>query len=161
MKNKQKLMTALTWATTMHADQYDKAGYPYILHPIRVSEALELDEDRVVAILHDIVEDTDATISDVQNRFGDRIARFVDNLTKRDGESYRDYLDRVRSHEVSLRVKLADMEDNTRSDRLDHLSVAKRVRLAAKYSRGRHYLITGEWYDNKDLDRVIKAGYQM
>jgi (p)ppGpp synthase/HD superfamily hydrolase len=157
---KKKLNTAIKVAVDAHMGQYDKAGYPYILHPIRVSERLELDEDKIVAVLHDVIEDTDVDITFIRNTFGDRIAKFVDNVTKRSGESYRQYLDRVNSHTVSRNVKLADMEDNTRPERLDYLSVAKRVRLAAKYARARHYLLTGEWYEHEGVDQVIKDGYK-
>lgn len=165
---------AIRIATMAHLGQLDKAGFPYILHPIRVAEAMNSESDRIVAVLHDVVEDTDVEQTDTGELVlnGNMLIRLLPNesdalramtkLEKVDGryESYREYLDRVRSSEIATRVKLADMTDNSRPDRLAHLSVQKQVRLAAKYARGRHYLLTGEWYENKDLDRVIKAGFK-
>lgn len=166
---------ALRVAVMAHAGQMDKAGLPYILHPIRVSESLEDGSDKIVAVLHDVLEDTDVGMDQAcesllfngesifrLTRHESKALRAITKLEKIGGryESYREYLDRVRSSEIALRVKLADMADNSRTERLAYLSVEKQVRLAAKYARGRHYLLTGEWYENEDLDRVIKAGYK-
>lgn len=150
---------AIILAVHAHEGQFDKAGFPYVLHPLRVAESLETEEEMIVGVLHDVVEDTDITLSDIAFKFGFDVAEAVDSIAKRENEPYRDYLDRVRRDPIALRVKLADMTDNSSPARLASLSVEKQVRLAAKYARGRHYLLTGEWYDNKDLDRVIKAGY--
>lgn len=160
-----ELQIAISMAVKAHAGQYDKAGYPYILHPIRVSEAVDGYEAKIVAVLHDTLEDTDLTYEEIKSCFGQDIADAVlaiSKLEKINGkrETYREYLDRVRNNSLAKQVKLADMADNSRAYRIAHLSVEKQVRLVAKYTRGRHYLLTGEWYENKDLDRVIKAGYK-
>lgn len=153
-------------ATHAHDGQFDKAGMPYILHPLRVSEAVRHlgEKFQVVAVLHDVVEDTDITLEQIYEEFGEAIGKGVRGITKREKigghESYREYLDRVRGNRLALQVKLADMNDNSRPERLAFLSVEKQVRLASKYARGRHYLLTGEWYDNENLDKVIKAGYK-
>lgn len=154
---------ALRIAFDSHSGQFDKAGFPYVLHPIRVAEAVETEDEKIVAVLHDTVEDTDVTFLEIQEEFDIEIAQAVMAITKMEKlgdkfETYRDYLDRVRENSLALRVKLADMFDNSRPERLTHLPVAKQIRLAAKYARGRHYLLTGEWYESEDLDRVIKAG---
>ncbi len=171
---KEMLSEALLFATEAHHGQFDKAGMPYILHPIRVAEtvkdmtiegcvARKEGCTQIAALLHDVVEDTDVTLEDIRVRFGPLITDVVDALTKRKhNETYRQYLDRIRDDHsvIAIMVKLADMADNSRPDRLAYLPVEKQVRLAAKYARGRHYLLTGQWYENKDLDRVIKAGYR-
>lgn len=167
------LAHAIRFAADFHADQLDKAGMPYILHPLRVMEAMgnhggfpnEILIARMVGVLHDVVEDTPATLETIRELFGDFVHDEVDAITKRKGqESYREYLDRIRARlgygGIAIRVKLEDMKDNTRPERLAHLSVEKQVRLAAKYARGRHYLLTGEWYDTPELDSVIEAGYK-
>jgi (p)ppGpp synthase/HD superfamily hydrolase len=173
---KHLLAKAIEFATHHHSGQFDRAGFPYILHPLRVLETVQdiepwgsraYDEcyTKVVAVLHDVVEDTDVTLDDIEREFDSTILEEVDALTKRKGhESYRAYLDRIRDRlgfgGLAIAVKLADMSDNSRPERLAHLPVEKQVRLAAKYARGRHYLLTGEWYENEDLDKVIKAGYK-
>ena len=158
--------TAIIYATNAHVGQMDKAGFPYILHPIRVSMTVEGEAAKCVAVLHDVAEDTDATLDDIYTLFGKEIGDGVKAMTKLEKlpgeryESYREYLDRVASNELAKQVKLADMADNSRPERIAYLSVEKQLRLVAKYARGRHYLQTGEWYENKDLDRVIKAGFR-
>jgi len=137
---------------------------PYILHPLRVAEALETEDEKVVAVLHDVVEDTHVTGEEIHKLFGQVIGDAVDCMTKFEKlpngryESYREYLDRVGANPIAKRVKLADMTDNSRPDRLASLSVEKQLRLVAKYTRGRHYLLTDMWYVSGDLDRIIKAG---
>lgn len=161
---KEKLAEALWFAVSAHAGQFDKAGFPYVLHPIRVSEAVESDNEKIVALLHDVVEDTDITLAQVYERFGGQIAQAVLAMTKQTkaggSETYREYLDRIREEPMAVAVKLADMADNSRPERIAGLSVQKQVRLVAKYARGRHYLLTGEWYDSNNLDQVIKDGYR-
>ena len=164
MKNLLGYEAAIRFAAKAHEGQFDKAGMPYILHPLRVAAALDTEDEKIVAVLHDVVEDVDHVTSDeIHQEFGEIIGDGVEAMTKLEKvggryESYREYLDRVRANPLALRVKLADMTDNSRPDRLASLSVEKQLRLVAKYIRGRHYLLTGEWHESDDLDRVIKAG---
>jgi (p)ppGpp synthase/HD superfamily hydrolase len=106
---KEKLHEALWFAVSAHAGQFDKAGFPYVLHPIRVSEAVESDDEKIVALLHDVVEDTDATLAQVYDRFGGRIANAVAAITKREksggSETYREYLDRIREEPIGRQVR--------------------------------------------------------
>lgn len=164
---KKLLMTALNFAVDAHKKQFDKAGLPYVLHPIRVAEAMETEEEKVVALLHDVVEDTSVTLLDIYAEFNvfkhpvkDTIHDAVNAMTKRHGEKYQDYLDRVAANPIAKAVKIADMADNSKPERIRCLSIQKQLRLLAKYTRGRHYLLTGEWHESKDLDSVIKAGYR-
>jgi (p)ppGpp synthase/HD superfamily hydrolase len=170
------LNKALEFAVNAHSGQYDKAGFPYILHPIRVletvepvtelpgSRAFDIKATKIVAVLHDVVEDTSITLEDIEREFGSYISCEVDAVTKRKNEPYRKYLDRIRDRYEcggpAMAVKLADMEDNSRPERLSYLSIEKQLRLAAKYARGRHYLLTGEWYENENLEKLIKAGFR-
>jgi (p)ppGpp synthase/HD superfamily hydrolase len=156
MNNFESFQEAILLATEAHYDQYDKAGMPYILHPLRVASVMNTEEEKIVAVLHDVVEDTDVASAEIHHKYGSLIGNAVDAITKKEKvngrfESYRD---------IALKVKLADMTDNSLPERLASLSVEKQVRLAAKYARGRHYLLTGEWYESKELDTVIKAGYK-
>lgn len=107
------LNDALLLAVQAHRGQMDKAGKPYILHPIRVMMRMESDLDRTVAILHDVVEDTDITLESLRRQgYPQEAIEAIERLTRRDGESYDAYLSRVETNEIARRVKMADLEDN-------------------------------------------------
>lgn len=150
------------FATMAHDGQLDKAGNPYIWHPERVAAGCTDDVTKAAALLHDVVEDTDVTLEEIALHFGPPVAQIVDALTKRTKtgsfESYKDYLDRILANPAALEIKLLDMDDNQLGWRVAHLSIEKQLRLACKYTRGRHYLVTGEWYEDENLRAVIKAG---
>lgn len=114
------LSKAIYTATIAHKDQFDKAGVPYILHPLKLQHWLrcESEEVQVVAVLHDVVEDSAVTLLQIEKDFGPVIAEAVDCLTKRGGEHYDDYLDRVASNKISIKVKLADLRHNSDIRRL-------------------------------------------
>jgi len=103
---------AIILATQAHEGQVDKAGQPYILHPLRVMLAQKDDKHRIVGVLHDVVEDTYITMWAIDHEFGEPIARAVDALTRRDGESYDAYLSRVALNPIAAAVKIADIRDN-------------------------------------------------
>lgn len=128
--------SALAMAVEAHAGQKDKSGNIYILHVIRVWQgvrAITNSEDcHIVALLHDVVEDTHTTLEDIRTEFGERIMIAVDAITKRRGESLPDYIDRVAGDPIALRVKQADSWDNY--NRLGALDNPEDVaRLSRKY----------------------------
>ncbi|NMO17557.1 GTP pyrophosphokinase [Pyxidicoccus fallax] len=107
------LEDALTLAVEAHRGQKDKADRPYILHPLRVMMRLETDEERTVALLHDVVEDTPWTLERLRERgYPDAVLSALDALTRREGETYEAFIERLRPHALARRVKLADLEDN-------------------------------------------------
>jgi (p)ppGpp synthase/HD superfamily hydrolase len=107
------LEQAIALAVEAHRGQMDKNGAPYILHPLRVMFRLEHDLDRIVGILHDVVEDTDYTFEDLRRMgYAEEVITALDRVTRRDGETYDEFVTRSRAHPVSRRVKLADVEDN-------------------------------------------------
>ncbi len=107
------LEDAIALAVQAHRGQQDKAGQPYILHPLRVMFRVESEEERMVAILHDVVEDTPITLAELRERgFADRVVEAVDALTRRDGEAYDDFVARAAANPLARPVKLADLEDN-------------------------------------------------
>lgn len=131
-------------AVTAHEGQFDKAGRPYIAHPARVAARVAGDELAVVAAwLHDVVEDTDVTLADLERTFPPEVIVAVDALTRRSGETPADYYARVRQVPLALTVKLADLADNSDPQRLAQLDTATRERLTAKYDRARAELTTG------------------
>ena len=107
------LERAIAIAAQAHADQIDKAGEHYILHPLRVMLAMETDLERIVAILHDVVEDSGITLENLRAEgFSEDALAAIDALSKREGESKMDAAARAKRDPLALRVKLADNADN-------------------------------------------------
>lgn len=110
---------AVMIAARAHDGQMDKGGEPYILHPLRIMLELEDATDRVVAVLHDVVEDSDWTLDDLQAEgFSGEVIAAVDAISRREGEEYMEYVQRAGAHPTARRVKLADLRDNMRQARL-------------------------------------------
>jgi (p)ppGpp synthase/HD superfamily hydrolase len=129
-------------AASAHHGQVDKAGRPYIEHPKRVFGHLvnPSAEESVVAWLHDVVEDTEVRLEDVENAFGSQVATAVDAITRRPDETNLDYYARVKANPIALTVKTADLADNTDPERLQLLPPEVRARLEAKYAHTRREL---------------------
>lgn len=126
---------AFELALAAHAGQTDKLGEPYIAHVVRVAARTGSDDQRIVALLHDVVEDTDVTLETVEARFGAEIAAAVDAITHRAGEPRADYLVRVRANRLAAAVKRADLADNANPARLARLDGDTRRRLEKKYAQ--------------------------
>jgi (p)ppGpp synthase/HD superfamily hydrolase len=118
----ERIQRAIGFATAAHEGQVDRSGAPYILHPLRVAFSLvgvAPEAGVIAALLHDVVEDTEMTLDDIDKVFGTYVAEIVDALTRRDGESYDDFIARVQEHPVATIVKIADIRDNlTRTESL-------------------------------------------
>lgn len=129
------LTKAILTATNLHAGAVDKTGSPYILHPLRVMLALEqLGEDHMVpAVLHDLVEDTDYTLELAISDFGEEVASAVDAVTRRESEPYGDFICRAKKHPVGRLIKIADIEDNLRPERVSKLPECERFRMQRRY----------------------------
>ena len=115
-----RVLDAIKLAVVAHDGQVDKGGKPYILHPLTVAEFVDNDDLRILAVLHDTVEDTDVTNDDIRSQFGDRIADALDHLTHRQGESYDEYIDRVSEDPMAIQVKLADLKNNMDLSRIQN-----------------------------------------
>ncbi len=135
------LNDAIALARQAHEGQTDKAGHPYIEHPLRVMvrarvpAGLDAEHVRMAAVLHDVVEDTDLT-SERLRAFGcpAPVVAAVTALTHADGEARHDYLARVTADPIAACVKRADVADNSDPDRLAQLPAATADRLRAKYA---------------------------
>lgn len=105
---------AIQFATVAHGDQKRKfSGDPYMIHPLRVAGRLSNYADKVIAILHDVIEDTDITRNDLSKAgFPDKIVGNVGALTKEPGDDYWGYINFVKSFEPAKRVKIQDICDN-------------------------------------------------
>lgn len=132
------LERAIEIAATAHLGQSDKAGAPYICHPFRV--ALEFiragDEQRaIVAILHDVIEDTPLTAEDLsRDGFEPEIIDAVVALTRRDDEEYAAFVRRAAANGIARPVKIADLRDNLAETRMAKLPSDERRKLLAKYA---------------------------
>ena len=129
-------------ATVAHHGQVDKAGAAYIGHPARVAARLTDDPQACAAAwLHDVVEDCDVTMDDLLAQgFPEEVVRAVDALTRRDGEEPSAYYRRVAADSLALKVKYADLADNSDPERLAVLDAPTRERLIAKYAKARESL---------------------
>ena len=121
---------AIQIAVQAHSGQKEKNGRPYILHPIRLMLKMQNELEMMVAILHDVVEDTDWTLEDLRREsFPEAVIEAVNCLTHRKQIRYRDYIQRILGNPVARKVKLADLEDNLDSKRLPELTMRDQVRM--------------------------------
>jgi (p)ppGpp synthase/HD superfamily hydrolase len=130
------LERAIAIAAEAHAGQTDKAGAPYILHPLRMMMGLTSDEERIVAVLHDVCEDCPGwTFERLRgDGFSEEILAALDSVTKREGEAYEEFALRAAANPIGRRVKLADLRDNSDLSRITNPSVEDHERIA-KYAR--------------------------
>lgn len=113
------LNKALEIAYKAHEGQTDKAGAPYILHPVRVALHCQTEKEKTVALLHDVVEDTPVTLEDLKAQgFNDEILAALRCLTKIKGEDYQTFIERVATNELASSVKIQDLKDNMDVSRL-------------------------------------------
>ena len=129
------LERAIEIAVKHHKGQIDKAGQPYILHPLRLMLAMPTEVERIVAVLHDIVEDTPITFEDLRKLgFAEKIVAAIECVTKREGEDYDSFIERISHNPLATAVKLADLADNMDLSRLSEVTEKDRERVA-KYKR--------------------------
>lgn len=126
------LETAIKIAVDAHTGQVDKAGKPYILHPLRVMFSMDTDNEQIVAVLHDVVEDTDWTFGRLREvGFPEDVLDAIYSVTRQAGESYMEFIRRAGQNEVGRKVKMADLKDNLDLSRIaeptkkDHKRMAR------------------------------------
>jgi hypothetical protein len=113
------LQKAIEIAVAAHAAQLNKAGQPYVLHPLRVMLSLNTEEERIVGVLHDVVEDTATTMEDLrQAGFSIRVLTALALVTHQKGVPYAEYIARCADNPIAKAVKLADLRDNAGLDRI-------------------------------------------
>ena len=134
------LADAIILAVTAHRDQKDKVGQPYYLHPIRVMTRVHTETERIVAVLHDLLEDTDYTESDLRAMgYPEEVLSALDCLTRRPDETYEQFIELLRPNSIARRVKIADLEDNMDLTRLSEIDATHIDRLN-RYVRAWHAL---------------------
>lgn len=144
MELHEQLKVAIDLANNYHDGQVDKAGLPYILHPLHVMNNVDGLEAKIVAILHDMIEDTAITAEDlISYGFDSKIVNAIVAITKVTGISYDDYLKQVKNNELARIVKLADLSHNMDITRLPNPTKRDYQRLE-KYKKAYEYLIDFE-----------------
>jgi (p)ppGpp synthase/HD superfamily hydrolase len=135
------LARAIAIAASAHEGQYDKAGAPYILHPLRVMLRVKTDAERITAVLHDLVEDCQGWSFErlSEEGFSTDIIEALKSVTKRDGEAYEDFVKRACQNPIGRRVKLSDLHDNCDLSRISD-PVAKDHERVARYRRAIAYI---------------------
>ena len=146
------LEKAILIAVNAHSGQTDKAGTPYILHPIRLMMHMQIETDRIVAVLHDVPEDSDYTIEQfVSEGFGEEIINALDCLCKRENETYENYIRRIKPNPLACRIKLADLQDNMNILRMNQLTEVDLNRIKKYHAAWQELKSTQTSYLNENI----------
>jgi len=129
-KNTRKAMKI---AYDAHHGQLDKSGVPYVYHPIHLAEQMQTEEECIVALLHDVVEDTNITFEQLEKEFSETVIQALRLLTHDDSVDYMDYVRNLKDNPIAKNVKLADLHHNSDVTRLDEISEKDKLR-NKKYS---------------------------
>ena len=134
---------ALCIAYDAHAGQRDKCGAPYIFHPAHAAEQMDDEISTCVALLHDVVEDTDVTLEDLAREFPPAVVEGVRLMTHDPAVDYLDYVRAIKSNPTAVKVKLADLAHNSDETRFAGTSVAPEdlERRRRKYAAAREILL--------------------
>ncbi|MCQ4086476.1 HD domain-containing protein [Saccharibacillus sp. JS10] len=136
------LAKAISLAAKYHEGQTDKGGRPYIFHPVRLMLKALTEEEQIVAVLHDVVEDTPLTLEDLRKEgFSEEIVEAIDRLSRRENESYSAFILRIKPNRLAARVKILDLQDNMDLTRIKKPSEKDQKRLL-KYSRALDTLLS-------------------
>ncbi len=140
---------AIALAVQKHAGQIDKGGQPYILHPLRLMFKVKTPEQQIVAVLHDVLEDTDTTVVDlISLGFSSEIIEAIQALTKKEGESRIQAAYRAVKNPIARAVKLVDIADNMDLTRIAQPSEKDLLRLE-EYKHVQQILLSGTEYSKE------------
>ena len=135
-----KTKKAMKFCFKAHKDQVDKSGMPYVFHPFHVAEQMTDEATTIVALLHDVVGDTDYTLEDIAAEgFGKEILEAVALMTHEDGVPYLDYVAKLKENPIARAVKLADLAHNSDLSRIGEIDEETKQRLE-KYKKARAIL---------------------
>lgn len=136
---------AMKYMFEYHKEQCDKSGIPYVFHPFTVAFNLENEDECVVALLHDIVEDTDVTFEDLEKEgFSSNVINTLKLLTHKDEEDYFEYIEKISKNELATKVKIQDLLHNMQDGRLDQVTEKDMLR-KEKYKKALN-ILKGEKY---------------
>lgn len=121
---------ALKLSFEAHKNQVDKSGMPYVYHPFHLAEQMETEDAVIVALLHDVVEDTDYTIDDIKELgFSKRVIEALELMTHDKSVPYMDYVAKIKDNPIAKAVKIADLKHNSDLSRLDVVDDKARKRV--------------------------------
>lgn len=130
-----KTKAALKLCFEAHKNQTDKSGMPYVFHPFHLAEQMKDEDTTIAALLHDVVEDTDYTIADLEQMgFPPNVIEALELLTHNDDTPYMEYVAEIKDNPIAKAVKLADLEHNSDLSRLDIVD-EKALKRKEKYSQ--------------------------
>jgi (p)ppGpp synthase/HD superfamily hydrolase len=124
-----------------HKDQKDKSGLPYVFHPFHVAEQMDDEDSTIVALLHDLLEDTSYTVEDLKKiGFNNKVCDAIILMTHDDNVTYLDYVKKIKNNEIARKVKIADLKHNSDLTRLDIITEYDLER-KAKYAKALEILL--------------------
>ena len=133
---------AMAIAWDAHRGQVDKGGNPYITHPLSVAGRMKTENEIIVALLHDVVEDSEYSIEDIKKAgFSDEVINALKMLTHDDGRDYFEYVEDLKQDPIARNVKLADLWHNSQAERLGREPSEKDLRRLEKYGKAREILL--------------------
>lgn len=131
---------ALVISFNAHKEQVDKSGMPYVYHPYRIAEQMNDEYSTCVALLHDVIEDTDITLEDLKDEgFPQEVIEAIALMTHDDDTPYFDYIRQIKTNPIATAVKLVDLQDNSNYERLDKVEI-KDLQRIEKYREAKRIL---------------------
>lgn len=144
-KKDSEMEKAMKLASYAHQGQVDLADNPYLLHPLWVMSQMESEIEKIVAVLHDVVEDnSDINIKDIQKEFSSVVVKAIHALTRQDGEKYVDYIQRVKKNPLATKVKIVDLEHNLDMNRIPSDKREKYTSLTKRYQEAHKALMSND-----------------
>lgn len=134
MINTKLTRKAMIMAYNAHMNQFDKAGVPYIYHPIHLAEQMDTELECIVALLHDVVEDTNITFELLEKEFSSEVIEILRLLTHDKRIDYMKYIEELKKNSVARKVKIADIIHNADETRLDKITI-KDIERRNKYKK--------------------------
>ena len=134
MINTKLTRKAMIIAYKAHQNQFDKANIPYIYHPIHIAEQMDTELECIVALLHDVVEDTDITLNDLEKEFPQEVIDLLKILTHDKKIDYIEYIKKVNTNTIATKIKIADLKHNSDITRLENITTTDLKRIE-KYKK--------------------------
>ena len=134
MINTPQTRKAMQIAFNAHKDQLDKSDVPYIFHPMYLAEQMDTEEECIVALLHDVVEDSDMTFEQLEKEFSANVISVLKLLTHDKAVDYMDYVKEIKKNTIATKVKIADLTHNSDLSRLNVIT-EKDLKRKEKYQK--------------------------
>ena len=139
MVNTELTRKAMNIAYNAHMNQFDKAGVPYIYHPTHLAEQMDTETECIVALLHDVVEDTEVTFQELEKDFSKEVIESIRLLTHGDDVNYMEYIKELSQNPIAKKVKIADLIHNSDETRLEKITI-KDVARRERYKKALEFL---------------------